>query len=172
MRLIVNDTSVLIDLRKASLIAPTLLLPYRFAMALPLARTELKSFTPAEIDDLTARGLELLDLTPAEIGRAIDIRRDHATLSANDCFCLVLAAREPGSMILTGDASLRRTAAALGLDVHGVLWVIDELERGGVESFTRLHEALAVFRADPLVRLPAQELDQRSKRLARLMSGV
>jgi hypothetical protein len=62
MRIIINDSSCLIDLRKAALLAETLLLPYTFIVALPLVASELLGFGPADWDDLKGRGLQIIDL--------------------------------------------------------------------------------------------------------------
>src|SRR5208283_232169 len=71
MQIIVNDTSCLIDLRKAGLLHAALLLPFAFQIALPLLCTALLDFTRAEIEDLIARGLAVIDLPPDSVGRAM-----------------------------------------------------------------------------------------------------
>ena len=76
---------------------------------------------------LEEAGMITHDLTPEEVGQALAVKGRHPGLSANDCFCLVTARAYPG-ILLTGDALLRRVAAEDGLRVHGVLWVVDELE--------------------------------------------
>lgn len=43
----------------------SLLLPFRFQIALPLVHSELLDFTPAEFEDLQVRGLEVVDLGSA-----------------------------------------------------------------------------------------------------------
>lgn len=54
------------------------------------------------------------DLTAKEVGQAFAVKRRHAALSASDGFRLVTARDYPG-ILLTGDALLRRVAAANGL---------------------------------------------------------
>ena len=81
MQIIVNDTSCLIDLRKAGLRHAALLLPFAFQIALPLLRTALLEFTRAEIEDLIARGLAVIDLPPDSVGRAITFRSAYPALS-------------------------------------------------------------------------------------------
>jgi hypothetical protein len=81
MQIIVNDTSCLIDLRKAGLLHAALLLPFAFQIALPLLRTALLDFTRAEIEDLIARGLAVIDLPPDSVGQAITFRSAYPALS-------------------------------------------------------------------------------------------
>lgn len=169
MRVIVNDTSCLIDLRKARILTSALLLPYRFQVALPLVRTELLDFTPAEVGDLVSRGLDIVDLSGAEVQRALALRAVHPSLSINDCFSLALAEREADSVLLTGDAELRRRASAAGVEVHGVLWVTDEMEAHDAATFQMLLDALEHLAADPVVFLPPAELAKRIRRLRDLL---
>jgi hypothetical protein len=169
MQIIVNDTSCLIDLRKAGLLHATLLLPYVFLIALPLLRSELVGFTKAEVDDLCARGLTAIDLPGEGVKRALDLRRLHPVLSINDCLSMALAESQPGCVLLTGDRSLRTRAAEVGIEVHGVLWVCDQLENGNVVSFASLHDGLSCLHSDPLVFVPKDEVEQRMARLAKLL---
>jgi predicted nucleic acid-binding protein len=165
MRIIVNDTSCLIDLRKAGLLQATLLLPFQSQIALPLVHSELLDFTPAEFEDLQARGLEIVDLDPERVGRAFNFRAEYPSLSFNDCLSMSLAEGIEDATLLTGDRNLRTQAAAIGIEVHGVLWVSDQLETGNHVAYQTLHDALQALRADPVVFLPNGEIDLRLRRL-------
>jgi predicted nucleic acid-binding protein len=167
MRIIINDSSCLIDLRKAALLAPTLLLPYTFVVALPLVASELLDFGPADWDDLEGRGLQIIDLSGDQVAEAFEVRRRHPGLSANDCFSLVLAQAGPDRILLTGDQQLRRRAGNAGVEVHGVLWVTDQLAEHGVMTQIDLAEALERLVADPLVFLPDDEVGARIVRWRR-----
>jgi hypothetical protein len=61
-------------------------------------------------------------------------------------------------MLLTGDQQLRRRAEALGVGVHGVLWIADEIEKAMIMALPDLADALARLAADPLVFLPQDEV--------------
>jgi len=161
MRIIINDSSCLIDLRKASLLAATLLLPYTFIVALPLVASELLDFGPADWDDLEGRGLQIIDLSGDQVAAAFEVRRRHPGLSANDCFSLVLAQAGPDRILLTGDQQLRRRAGNGGVEVHGVLWVTDQLAEHGLMAFIDLADALERLVDDPLVFLPHDEVGAR-----------
>ena len=164
MRIIINDSSCLIDLRKGGLLAATLLLPYTFVVALPLVASELLDFGPADWDDLEGRGLQIIDLSGDEVAAAFEVRRRHPGLSANDCFSLVLAQAGPDRILLTGDQQLRRRASDAGVEVHGVLWVTDQLAEHGVMTQIDLANALERLVADPLVFLPDDEVGTRTVR--------
>jgi hypothetical protein len=169
MRIIVNDTSCLVDLRKAGLLHATLLLPYSFQIALPLVHNELTDFTRAEIEDLTKRGLQVIDLPAEGVARALTFRSAYPALSFNDCLSMALAESQPGSILLTGDQGLRHRASTIGIEVHGVLWVSDQLETGGHITFADLRAGLLKLDSDPLVFVPRTELANRLARLAKLL---
>lgn len=169
-RIIVNDASCLIDLRKAGLLSATLLLPFCFQLALPVVRSELRDFTKAEIDDLIARGLEIIDLDSGQVEQALKLKAGQAKLSIYDCFSLTLAVTQEEAILLTGDRGLRTCAEGMGVEVHGVLWITDRLEADGIETYEALLKALELLHADPVVFLPDKEIQARIKRLKALLA--
>ena len=162
---IVNDASCLIDLRKGGLLNVVCDLPYRFVIPLPVRASEVLDLSEAEWQALDEAGMITHDLTPEEVGQALVVKGRHPGLSANDCFCLVTASVYPG-ILLTGDALLRRVAAGNGLRVHGVLWVVDELDAAGVCSTSLLSRALKAWQSDEAVFLPPHEISTRLEYLA------
>jgi len=60
--------------------------------------------------------------------------------------------------LLTGDNELRTLASQSHMEVHGILWVIDEMHRNKIKSAAALLAVLQTFSADPAVRLPRKEL--------------
>ena len=106
-------------------------LPYRFVVPLPIRASELLTLTAREWESLDHGGMETHDLPPDQMKDVFACKRRHGRLSANDCFCLVTAQSHEGGILLTGDGHLRSVAAALGVRVHGVLWIVDELEAAG-----------------------------------------
>jgi hypothetical protein len=156
-------------MRKAGLLHAALLLPFAFQIALTILRSELLEFTQAEIDELVARGLSVIDLPAEEVGRALTYRSAFPALSFNDCLSMVLAERQAGSILLTGDQGLRNRASAMGIEVHGILWVSDQLENSGCIPVSDLHDGLVRLDADPLVFVPKNELVARIERLKKLL---
>ena len=167
--MIVNDASCLIDLRKGQLLHAMLSLPYRFVVPFPVRMSELLDFTAQEWRVLDDGGMETFDLPPDAVGEALRIKAGRARLSANDCFCLVTTLRHEEAILLTGDQQLRRTADELGVEVHGVLWLLDRLREAGKSPLDLLLTALEAWRDDPAVFLPDGEIEKRLRALRRLM---
>jgi predicted nucleic acid-binding protein len=166
-RVVINDASCLIDLRKVTLIEAMLQLPYSFVVTLPVVENELLEFEEAEWRRLETAGLAVIDLDSERVTRAFELRRLYPGLSAEDCFSLSLAERTQDCILLTGDAALRRAAAKSQVDVHGVLWVIDELIKLQVTPAKTLVGCLEKWDADTLVRLPAAEIAARIRLLTK-----
>ena len=85
-------------------------------------------------------------------------------LSLHDGFAFAIAEGYPGSILLSGDEALRAVATKHQVEVHGVLWVIDEIHRCRLSSTRTLVAALKLFSDDQTVRLPRRELTAWLKR--------
>ena len=162
-RVIVNDASCLIDLKKGRLLLAMLALPYRFVVPYPVRVGELLDFTALEWDMLEARGLETYDLPPARMIEAFAARRANPQLSAYDCMCLVSTRHHRDGVLLTGDLQLRKTAQQEHLRTHGVLWIIDELRQKTDCDELVIRNALEVWRDDQTVFLSLNEIQRRLK---------
>ncbi len=169
MRIVVSDTSCMVDLRKAGLLEAVLRLPYTFVMPDTLFEDEWLCLSDAEKRALRDLGLEVHSLPGPLVQRAGRYFNEHSRLKLNDCFALTLAEEIEECILLTGDGPLRRIAEGNGIEVHGVLWTTDELEAHGVVPLAAIHEALRLFRDDALGFLPPEELLRRIRRLARLL---
>lgn len=164
-RVIVNDASCLIDLRKGRLLHVLCALSYEFIVPLPVRVSELLDFTPQEWALLDSSGMATYDLPPDLVGQAFDIKKQHGRLSANDCFCLVTALAHADSILLTGDRLLRRVAEDSGITAHGVLWLVDQLMQEGVCDPALLESALVLWRDDKAVFLPDALIQNLLRRL-------
>ena len=162
---VVNDASCLIDLRKGRLLEVLHCLPFRFVVPLPIRESELLDFTPAEWAVLERGGMETHGLPPEQMANAFALKRQYGRLSANDCFCLVTAQCHEDSILLTGDRPLRTIATELGVRVHGVLWIVDELQAAHACDFALLTEALETWKSDRSVFLPDRLIDRRLRKL-------
>lgn len=163
--IVVNDASALIDLKKGELLHLLGALPYRWIIPLPIREEEMLSFSGQDWATLEAAGLEIFDLPPALVGEAFAVRRAFPSLSPNDCFCLVSAEDFEDAVLLTGDGRLRSVAEQRRVNVHGVLWIIDQLFESKACERSALVRALTIWRDDPAVRLPMRELFARVKRI-------
>ena len=163
MTVLVSDTSVIIDLERGELLESVFQLAVDFAVPDLLFHRELAGSLG---DRLLALGLRVEELSPGEVQGATVLRRADATLSLPDTFAFALAQGRQWTL-LTGDAGLRRTAEAHALDVHGTLWVLDQLEAQGACSLEVLAAGLVKASGHPRCRLPKAEVTARLNRYRR-----
>jgi predicted nucleic acid-binding protein len=158
MRIVVSDSSCIIDLRKANLLESFLRLPYEILIPNTLFEDELLRFTPEQKHAMLQGGLKVVDVPGSGVVRAQEVLREAPRLSINDGFAFVVAESHEGCVLVTGDGLLRTLASRHGIEVHGVLWIVDELHSHGLESDASLAAALRILEADDAVRLPRREL--------------
>ena len=163
MPILVSDTSVLIDIERAGLMAHLFALPHEFVVPDLLYDRELAPHGGA---DLVARGLRIEDLSGTEVQLAAQVRRQNGALSLPDAYAFSLA-RERGWTLLTGDGLLRILARRAQLPMHGVLWIFDEMEVHDVCSSDDLYDGLTALAQHPRCRLPRPEMDTRLLRYRR-----
>lgn len=163
MTVLVSDTSVIIDLERGELLETVFQLSVDFAVPDLLFHRELAG--PLG-DRLLTFGLRVEELLPGEVQDATVLRRADATLSLPDTFAFALAQGRKWTL-LTGDAGLRRTAEAHALEVHGTLWVLDQLEAAQACSLEALARGLTQIAAHPRCRLPRAEVAARLNRYRR-----
>jgi predicted nucleic acid-binding protein len=168
MRIVVSDSSCLIDLRKVSLLDALLRLPFEFLIPDTLFEDELVKFTAAQKKALLRGGLRVIELSGERVLRAQAVIREAPRLSVNDGFAFALAENHPGCILLSGDGELRDLATRHQMEVHGVLWVIHEIHRNQIETAQTLLAALKVFSADSTVRLPKRDVAAFVKRFSGL----
>ena len=160
MPVLVSDTSVLIDLERGQLLEEMFRLPFEFAVPDLLYARELAG--PLG-EQLMALGLRVEVLTPAELSQATIVRRQNARLSTPDTFAFAIVQSRQWTL-LTGDGGLRELAQAERIDMHGVLWLFNQLADGNHVARDRLHQGLNTIFAHPRCRLPASEVRRRLAR--------
>lgn len=166
MLVIVSDSSVLIDLAKARLIESALALPYEFVVPDVMFADELLDLGNYTREDLLEAGLKVGGLDSDGVAVAFRYSERYLALSNNDAFALTLA-KKGGSVLLAGDGALRQAAAEENVEVHGHLWLSDEMEKYKTVIRKRLVEVLEAWEKDPLVWLPSAEVRARIRRLQR-----
>src|SRR3990167_830402 len=60
------------------------------------------------------------------VAEAYDLHQKHMKPSVNDMLALTLAKHE-GCQLLTGDKALRDAAKELNLEVHGTIWLVEQM---------------------------------------------
>lgn len=154
---------MIIDLDRGDLLDHLFDMPYAFCVPDLLYKKELAGKLG---DRLQASGLNVVELTPEELSRATTLRRQTKVLSTPDTFAFALAQARRWTL-LTGDRALRDLCVEQGVEMHGVLWVIAELNRVGVTDAGVLHAALTAIQAHPRCRLPNADV----QRVLAMLSG-
>ncbi|HOW77681.1 MAG TPA: hypothetical protein P5102_19195 [Candidatus Competibacteraceae bacterium] len=167
MRIIINDSSALIDLAKTRLLECLPRLPYRFVIPDVLYADELITLHHYRREQLLDIGFVLGELDGMQVGKAGEYNQRYPALSLNDCFALVMAETTENAVLLTGDQRLRRVAEQHRVETHGILWILDQAYEGGTVDAVTLHTALSVLANDPLIRLPGKELQRRMQNLTK-----
>jgi predicted nucleic acid-binding protein len=164
MRIVVSDSSCLIDLRKVSLLDALLSLPHEILIPNTLFEDDLLKFSDAQKRSLIQGGLQVVDLPGERVLRAQQLIRAVPQLSVNGGFAFVLAESHDGCILLTGDAHLRKLAVKHKIEVHGILWALDQIHANRLRTARVLHTSLCALERDPAVRLPKSELAANIKR--------
>lgn len=158
--MLVSDTSVVIDLERGGLIEAVFELPYTFSVPDLLFERELRAYGG---DELIALGLVVVELNAAAVKQAAAYRDQEIALSSSDSFALALA-RENAWTLLAGDRIMREVANREHIDCHGLLWVLDELQRCSIRDGQTLFDGLTTISNHPRCRLPKREIDVRLRR--------
>ncbi len=164
MPTLVADSSCVIDLHKVGLLLSLFKLPYTIVMPQALLDDELIRLTSDEKCEMIDRALRARHLEAAGLVQAERYFSRYPALSWNDCLALRMAEETEEAILLTGDSLLRRIATQKAIDVHGVIWALDEMHRLAAVKPARLAVAIQTLIDDPLVFLPDDELRQRIHR--------
>ena len=164
MRIVVCDANIFIDLLQADLFPAFLNLGYK-NHASPSVIEEVKEdncqmlIDAIETQQISIPTIEKLD----EISK---LKRMHPPLSFQDLTCLFLAI-EMKSMLLTGEGPLRKIAEGkYNLEVHGSLFIFDQLINAGLLTFRMAHEKLTRLITKGTY-LPHEECQKRLRRWKR-----
>ena len=156
-QILVSDTSVLIDLRRGSLLEASFRLAFRFVVPDLLYERELKNWGG---EDLIRLGLVIEHLDGDGVSLALAYRKRIPALSLPDCFALALA-QIHSWLLLSGDSALTRLATDEAVECHGVLWLLDEMRDAAVVSIRELYDGLTAISQHPRCRLPRSEVRRR-----------
>jgi uncharacterized protein YacL len=159
-QLLISDANILIDMDVGGLLEVMFRLDFAFAVPDILFEEELKSRHP-RLPDL---GLGILELTAEMIDDAtrLIVRYGHRRTSRNDLLTLALARQRRG-LVLTGDADLRLVCNEQGIDVHGTIWLVEQMLNGRLVDFETVAGAYRDMREGGS-RLPWRDVDQQLDR--------
>jgi predicted nucleic acid-binding protein len=151
----VTDSNLWIDLHHSGLLSRIFSLPWEL-LAPDVIIAELES--PNGLD-LLELGLIEKELSGEQVLQVAKLSERYLRPSRADLFALVLAL-EQKAILLTGDGALRDAALELGLEVHGMIWVLDQMVDTGIISTRERSEAL-ILMLKAGSRLPKSEVEIR-----------
>jgi predicted nucleic acid-binding protein len=154
-RIYVSDTNIWIDFGNAGLLDELFELPFTMCCT-DFVFEEIRE---ADRDALRRRGLMIETLEDEAVARLLTLRTDHNNSSLADVSCYLLA-KDTGRPLLTGDGRLRKQANKDGLQVHGALWLLDQLVHHAIIEPARAAAGLQSMLVRG-ARLPQAECDSR-----------
>ncbi len=122
MILLISDANILIDMEDGNLTPVIFRLPYEIAVPDTLFELELKE----QHGHLLQAGLQVRSLTAESVKKAEFLNCKYPRPSIMDHSALALAMQER-CPLLTGDKYLRTAAKSEGIEVHGTMWIVEEL---------------------------------------------
>lgn len=154
-KIYISDSNIWIDIHNAGL------LDELFQLPVTLCSTDfvLDELNDLPEDQLVARGLRVETLDGDEVGKLYALKAEHNNSSLADVSCYYLA-QQTGYPLLTGDGRLRKQAAKDGIQVLGVIWLLEQLIAHGVIAPARAAQALETMLQHG-ARLPQTECQQR-----------
>lgn len=146
MKVAIKDANILIDLANCDLVDACVRLPYEF-ITTELVLLQLRQEAQwAAVEPFVVAGLIRTAGLSAQEEYELTIDPLLPMLGHADMHVLWLAAREQ-AILLTGDLRLRKEATHRRVEVHGLLWILDELIESRIlvpaEAAKRLRLAMA-----------------------------
>ena len=164
-KIVVNDTNVFIDLFNVGLLERFFSLPWEvhtteFVM-LELTR-EGQHDSVSQYKDNGLLHIPVFDEPVIyEIIKLYQQQKDKTNVSLTDCTVWYYA-KQNNYTLLTGDRKLRNASLIDGVEVHGILYVIDQLvEEGILAKRIAISKLKQLEKSNP--RLPQDEIEKRLK---------
>lgn len=109
--------------------------------------------------NLESLGLEIHEMDGGLVAKVEEFANQYRKPSRYDLFALVLAQYEK-CPLLTGDRQLRIAAKKEHVEVHGTIWLIEEMVKAKIISVDEAQQAFEKMR-DKGSRLPWGEIERR-----------
>lgn len=160
-RLLISDANIIIDMSMGGLLRLMFRFDVTFAVPDILFEEELRTDHP----ELLRLGLELLELREDTVVYAGELVERYRSLGAsiNDLLALALA-RQEKCPLLTGDGRLRTAGQREGIDVHGTLWLIEQMVKARTITVRQAEAGYSKMR-EAGRRLPWDDVDQQLRAL-------
>lgn len=149
----IQDANILIDMIDIDVLALMLDLPMEFHVS-DFVHAELTEqvYRQAVNEAIADSRLVLDTFDGRDVSEITDMALEMTGLSFPDCSCISLANKLQAAL-LTGDMRLRREARARDLEVHGSIWIIEQLYLAGrLEAHDAGTRLLSLLHVNP--RLP------------------
>jgi predicted nucleic acid-binding protein len=171
MRIAIKDANIFFDLAHIDLLDEFFQLELTVSTSDLVYREIKDEEQKKKIDKHKESGrFQILSLEGAEIAQLVSMQQRRKRLSLEDCSVVFLAQKHQG-MVLTGDGALRKLAIAENVEVHGILWIFDELVRQNVidcpTARTKLQKLMGLNS-----RLPQKECEKRLNRWQEIVEEV
>ncbi len=158
MKIIVNDTNILIDLISIDLLDEFLELDFEFHTNDLIINEITDEAQKAEIDRVISEDKLFVNETKAvDYPQIIALQMNN--LSIEDCSIWYYAQQAKG-VLLTGDARLRKEVKKTDIEVRGILFIFDKLiDSDAIEKSLAIEKINELYILNP--RLPKKEIDKR-----------
>lgn len=152
--LLVSDANILIDMEEGDLIPAIFQPPYKIAAPDILFELELRE----QHSHLLQAGLKVKSLTAESIKKTEFLIQQYPRPSMMDHSALALAHQER-CPLSTGDKNLRIVAKKEGVEVHGTIWIIEQLLNQKIIQKSRAKVSFDAMK-DKDRRLPWGDVDK------------
>ena len=164
MKILVSDSSILIEFSKRRLLDRMFQLEFQFAVPDLLFHEELIDLGAYSRQDLLGFGLKVESMGSEGVEMAVVYQSERPALSLVDAFALALADRQ-GWHLLTEDRTMRSVAQSKGIVHRDALWIIDNMLDAGILSAPQVVAVLEAMRDDPRCPVPRPNLALRLRQL-------
>jgi len=125
MNVAITDANIFIDLHSLDILESIFSLDFEFHTTQEVI-DELEDDQIEELTRISVAGhIEIHVLTPEELEELQNL--DVSPGLSNTDRSIIICTQKVESMVLTGDMKLRHTLQESGIEVHGILWVFDEM---------------------------------------------
>lgn len=163
MKIVISDANILIDLLKLEILDGFFRIPYEIITTDIIVETELNKIQRERIFEAEEENkLKVEKSTAEEIKSITDIFNETPGISLPDSGVYYIA-KNKNAILLSGDKKLRSFAKSKGVQVHGIIWVFDQLKECAIYTqnslATKLNELMEINN-----RLPKDECISRIER--------
>jgi len=155
---LIFDSSVLFDIQNSSSFGYVSKLLNNLLVTDIILNDELETI---DAPTLLSYGFQTVQLSPEEMLSLQNYRTRFKALSVGDLSCLVYAENH-NAVIIAGDKNLRALATQKMIEVHGSLWLLDELIELGIITPAKAAAALKLMLEND-AWLPLDECEMRMK---------